>query len=210
MTKQLQINKSSKIKKGMEGMSTAEDLIKVWNKFKSADEPDLTVSWKFHNPEFELYPSKEHPNGVVYIMNLRSLYNPNVPGHWVALIKIHAKNEKYSKIYYYDPFGGILPQRGVDKLDCKYIYESIKKEQNFIGDNSDSCGYYCIMYLLAFIRRNKESHLSNNYQYIIFDKKKKKKYPNGMFVDTQPNNVKFKINYDAIEKELISNLSAQV
>lgn len=199
----------------MKGMSTAEDLLKVWNKFKSDTEPDLIVDWNFHNPEFALYPSKQHPHGVVYIMNLRSLYNPNVPGHWVALIKIHTDTskdskayQKYGKIYYYDPFGGILPQRGVNKLDCRYIYESINKEQNFTGDNSDSCGYYCIMYLLAFLRKNKNTHLSIPHNYVIFDKYPSKNYPTGRFIDTQPNNVKFKINFDAIQKELISNLQS--
>ena len=80
-------------------MSTAEDLLKVWNKFKSDTEPDLIVDWNFHNPEFALYPTKEHPHGVVYIMNLRSLYNPNVPGHWVALIKILILLKIVSKIW---------------------------------------------------------------------------------------------------------------
>lgn len=195
--------------KRMQGMSTADDLVKVWNKFKSADEPDLIVDWNFHNPEYALHQYNEYPHGVVYIMNLRSLYNSKVPGHWIAMIKTYTKpedEEKYGKIYYYDPFGGILPQRGVDKLKCRYIYESIKKEQNFTGENSDSCGYYCIMFLLAFLRRNRKTHLSNSYEYVIFDKYPRKNYPSGMFIDTQPNNVKFKINYDAIEKELVSNL----
>lgn len=199
-------------KHSMKGMSTAEDLVKVWNKFKSADEPDLIVDWNFHNPEYALHQYNEHPHGVVYIMNLRSLYNSKVPGHWIAMIKTYTKpedEEKYGKIYYYDPFGGILPQRGVDKLKCRYIYESIKKEQNFTGENSDSCGYYCIMFLLAFLRRNRKTHLSNSYEYMIFDKFPTKNYPSGRFIDTQPNNVKFQINFDAIEKELVSNLQTE-
>lgn len=201
-------------KHSMKGMSTAEDLVKVWNKFKSADEPDLIVDWNFHNPKYALHQYKEYPHGVVYIMNLRSLYNSKVPGHWVAMIKTYTKpedEEKYGRIYYYDPFGGILPQRGVNKLKCRYIYESIKKEQNFTGENSDSCGYYCIMFLLAFLRRNRKTHLSNSYEYMIFDKNppSQKNYPSGRFIDTQPNNVKFKINFEAIEKELVSNLQTE-
>lgn len=194
--------------KGMEGMSTAEDLIKVWNKFKSANEPDLIVDWNFHNPELSLHQTKDHPHGVVYIMNIRSLYNNQVPGHWVALIRIYNdKPSEYGKIYYYNPFGTILPKIAVEKLDCRYIYESVHKEQNFTGENSESCGYYCIMFLLAFLRRFK------SYEYIVFDKKfikannpDGKNYgQRGRFIDTQPNNVKFKINIDAMEKEISSN-----
>lgn len=198
----------SKPKTGMEGMSTAEDLIKVWNKFKSKTEPDLIVDWNFHNPELSLHQTKDHPHGVVYIMNIRSLYNNQVPGHWVALIRIYNdKPSEYGKIYYYNPFGTILPKIAVEKLDCRYIYESIHKEQNFTGENSESCGYYCIMFLLAFLRRFK------SYEYIVFDKKFVTHYnqngktygQNGRFIDTQPNNVKFKINIDAMEKEISSN-----
>lgn len=196
-------NKSlkSKPKTGMEGMSTAEDLIKVWNKFKSKTEPDLIVDWNFHNPELSLHQTKDHPHGVVYIMNIRSLYNNQVPGHWVALIRIfNEKPSEYGKIYYYNPFGTILPKIAVEKLDCRYIYESVHKEQNFTGENSESCGYYCIMFLLAFLRRFK------SYEYIVFDKKFiSTNNPNGRFIDTQPNNVKFKINIDAMEKEISSN-----
>lgn len=183
-------------KSQMKGMSTAEDLINVWNKFKSDTEPDLIVDWNFHNPELSLHQTKEHPHGVVYIMNVRSLYNANVPGHWVAMIRIYNENpNEYGKIYYYNPFGTILPKIGMNKLKCRYVYESIKKEQNFIGDNSDSCGYYCIMFLLAFLRRFK------SYEYIVFDKKY------NLFIDTQPNNVKFNVNLDAMEKEISSNES---
>lgn len=201
-------SKKSKPKTGMEGMSTAEDLIKVWNKFKSKNEPDLIVDWNFHNPELSLHQTKDHPHGVVYIMNIRSLYNNQVPGHWVALIRIYNdKPSEYGKIYYYNPFGTILPKIAVEKLDCRYIYESVHKEQNFTGENSESCGYYCIMFLLAFLRRFK------SYEYIVFDKKFVTPYTlngktygqEGRFIDTQPNNVKFKINIDAMEKEISSN-----
>ena len=186
--------------KNMKGMSTAEDLIKVWNKFKAPNEPDLIVDWNFRNPEYSLYPTNDHPHGVVYISNLRSLFNPNIGGHWIAMIRIHnTKPDEFGKIYYYDPFGTILVKRGVDKLKCRYIYEACDKEQAFIGDNSDSCGYYCIMFLLAFIRKFK------SYHYIVFDKKYNR------FIDTQPNNVKFKINIEAMEKEITNNeLSAKL
>lgn len=164
----------------MSGMSTADDLIDVWNKFKSNDEPDLIVSWNFINPIDDYKKS-------VYITNLRSLYNPNVPGHWVALVRVGFI------IYYYDPFGTILTKRGTNKLNCRYIYENIIKEQNFIGENSDSCGYYCIMFLLSFIRRFKR------YNYVVFDNKIKR------FVDTVPNNVYIKIDIQHQLKEIVNN-----
>ena len=53
----------------MEGMSSAEELIEVWNKFKSEDEPELVVNWEFQDIE-SLGESNK-----VYIQNLRSLYN---------------------------------------------------------------------------------------------------------------------------------------
>lgn len=164
----------------MKGMSTSNDLIKVWNKFKSIDEPNLIVSWDFINPE-------KQKNEAVYIMNLRSLYNPNIPGHWVALVRVGFI------IYYYDPFGCILTQRGTNKLKCKYIYENVNKEQNFTGTDSDSCGYFCILYLLSFIRKFKK------YDYVIFDNQYKK------FVDTLPNNKYIKINIESMIKEIENN-----
>lgn len=167
-------------KSNMSGMSTADDLIDVWNKFKSNDEPDLIVSWNFINP-IDDYKKN------VYITNLRSLYNPNVPGHWVALVRVGFI------VYYYDPFGTILTKRGTNKLNCRYIYENIIKEQNFIGENSDSCGYYCIMFLLSFIRRFKR------YNYVVFDNKIKR------FVDTVPNNTYIKIDIQHQLKEIVNN-----
>lgn len=167
-------------KSNMSGMSTADDLIDVWNKFKSNDEPDLIVSWNFINPVDDYKKN-------VYITNLRSLYNPNVPGHWVALVRVGFI------IYYYDPFGTILTKRGTNKLNCRYIYENIIKEQNFIGENSDSCGYYCIMFLLSFIRRFKR------YNYVVFDNKIKR------FVDTVPNNKYIKIDIQHQLKEIVNN-----
>lgn len=166
--------------KKISGMSTAADLLNVWNKFKSEDEPDLKVEWNFQNPTL-------NKNEAVYIMNLRSLYNPNVPGHWVALVRVGFI------IYYYDPFGTILTKKGTDLLDCKYIYENIIKEQNFKGENSNSCGYYCIMFLLSFLRRFKY------YNYVVFDNKNKK------FIDTIPNNKKLYIDIPHQEKEIINN-----
>lgn len=164
----------------MSGMSSADDLIEVWNKFKSPDEPELKVEWIFKNP-IEDYKK------TVYIMNLRSLYNPNVPGHWVALVRVGFI------VYYYDPFGTILTKQGTNKLNCRYIYENIIKEQNFIGENSDSCGYYCIMFLLSFIRRFKR------YNYVVFDNKYKR------FIDTIPNNKYIKIDIQHQIKEIENN-----
>lgn len=170
--------------KSMSGMSTAEDLITTWNKFKSKEEPDLKVIWNFTNPE-------EQKNDCVYIMNLRSLYNPTVPGHWVALVRVGFI------IYYYDPFGTILTKVGTDKLKCRYIYENIIKEQNFKGVDSDSCGYYCIMFLLSFLRRFKR------YNYVVFDNKYKK------FIDTIPNNRKLNIDIEHQKKEILNNLQSK-
>ena len=165
---------------GMTGMSSADDLINVWNKFKSKEEPNLKVLWNFQNPVDDYKKS-------VYIMNLRSLYNPKVPGHWVALIRVGFI------VYYYDPFGTILTKLGTKKLNCRYIYENIIKEQNFIGENSESCGYYCIMFLLSFIRRFKR------YNYVVFDNKYKR------FVDTIPNNKYIKIDIQHQIKEIQNN-----
>lgn len=167
-------------KNKMSGMSSADDLLNVWDKFKSPDEPLLKVSWDFINPD-------DNYKDTVYIMNLRSLYNPNVPGHWVALVRVGFI------IYYYDPFGTILTKKGVNKLNCRFIYENIIKEQNFKGENSNSCGYYCIMYLLSFIRRFKK------YNYVIFDNKFKR------FVDTIPNNKFIKIDIEHQVKEIENN-----
>lgn len=164
----------------MSGMSSAEDLINVWNKFKSPSEPELKVFWNFQNPTDNVKDS-------VYIMNLRSLYNSKVPGHWVALIRVGFI------IYYYDPFGTILTKVGTKKLNCKFIYENIIKEQNFIGTDSDSCGYYCIMFLLSFIRKFKK------YNYVIFNNDIKK------FVDTVPNNKFLNIDISHQLKEIENN-----
>lgn len=173
-------------KKNLSGMSSAEDLINVWNKFKSQSEPELKVLWNFQNPTDNYKQS-------VYIMNLRSLYNPNVPGHWVALVRVGFI------IYYYDPFGTILTKVGTNKLNCLYIYENVIKEQNFIGTDSDSCGYYCILFLLSFIRKLKK------YNYVVFNNKIKK------FVDTIPNNRYIHIDIPHQIKEIENNiLSAKV
>ena len=171
-------------KLSLSGMSSADDLIEVWNKFKSVDEPNLKVYWNFQNPDDSIKDS-------VYIMNLRSLYNPNVPGHWVALIRVGFI------IYYYDPFGTILTKRGTKKIKCKYIYENIIKEQNFIGRDSDSCGYYCILFLLSFIRRFKQ------YNYVIFNNEIKK------FVDTIPNNKFIRIDINHQIKEIENNILSE-
>lgn len=168
----------------MNGMSTERDLKEVWDKFKSNDEPELIVNWNFTNPDKSI---KE----AVYIMNLRSLYNPNIPGHWVALIRIGFI------VYYYDPFGTILTKRGTNKINARYIYENVNKEQNFKGVNSDSCGYYCILFLLGFVRRFKK------YEYVIFDNKFKR------FVDTQPNNQVIKMNIPAMITEITNNEASE-
>ena len=172
------------IKKPLSGMSSGDDLISVWNKFKSDDEPNLKVCWNFTNPE-------ENKDKTVYIMNLRSLYNPNVPGHWVALIRLNFI------VYYYDPFGTILTKEGTDKIKCRYIYENIVKEQNFKGVDSNSCGYYCIMFLLSFIRRFKR------YNYVIFDNEYKR------FIDTQPNDKKLYIDIEHQKKEILNNIQSK-
>lgn len=169
--------------KKLSGMSTADDLINVWDKFKSPEEPNLKVLWNFQNPD-------EGVKDSVYIMNLRSLYNPNIPGHWVALVRVGFI------VYYYDPFGTILTKRGTNKLNCKYIYENVVKEQNFIGVDSDSCGYYCILFLLSFIRRLKK------YNYVIFNNDIKK------FVDTIPNNRYIKIDIPHQIKEIENNIAS--
>lgn len=175
---------TNKNKSTLSGMSTGEDLINVWNKFKSKEEPGLKVFWNFQNPE-------ENKDKYVYIMNLRSLYNPNVPGHWVALVRIGFI------VYYYDPFGTILTKQGTDKIKCSYIYENIIKEQNFKGIDSNSCGYYCIMFLLSFLRRFKR------YNYVVFDNNHKK------FIDTIPNNVKLYIDIEHQKKEILNNIESK-
>lgn len=184
--------------KHIKGMSTADDLIASWNKFKSDTEPRLVVSWMFKNPEYAINSDKP----TVYIMNLRSLYNPHVPGHWIAMIKVdsHDFKNEYSKIYYYDPFGTILASRGVKKLNCRYILENVTKEQNFTGDNSDSCGYYCILWLLSWLR-NKRSE--SKYQYVLFDKKY------GRFTDSTPNDRLIRMNINAMKTELMNNKLAK-
>lgn len=179
--------------KSLSGMSKGEDLIGVWNKFKSDKEPDLVVLWDFQDPKYAINDEKS----CVYIMNIRSLYNRNLPGHWVALIKVRSNNGKFDKIYYYDPFSCILVKRGTDKLKCRYIYENLIKEQNFTGKDSDSCGYYCILFLLSWIRRTKY------YRYAVFDNERKK------FVDTIPNNKYIKINFEAMDKEILNNIAAE-
>ena len=174
----------NKNKSTLSGMSTANDLINVWNKFKSTNEPQLKVLWDFTNPE-------EDNRECVYIMNLRSLYNPNVPGHWVALVRVGFI------VYYYDPFGTILTKLGTDKIKCRYIYENIVKEQNFKGVDSDSCGYYCIMFLLSFLRKFKR------YNYVVFDNNYKK------FIDTIPNNKKLFIDIEHQKKEILNNIESK-
>lgn len=188
--------------KQIKGMSNADDLISVWNKFKSDNEPNLIVNWNFTNPDKPVR-SDGSGNGYVYIMNLRSLYNPKVPGHWVAMIRLDSSsnnksNENYSKIYYYDPFGTILSKRGVDKLDCRYILENVTKEQNFNGENSDSCGYFCILWLLSWLRNG---YKYNKYDYVLFDKKYNR------FTDTTPNDRYIKMNLKAMETELVNNIN---
>lgn len=171
----------------MKGMSSAQDLVNVWNKFKSDSEPDLKVNWNFSDI------SDMRESHCVFIQNLRSLYNPSVPGHWVACVRVGFV------YYYYDPFGTILTKRGVNKFKHgSYIYESIKKEQNFTGDNSDSCGYYCIFYLLNFIRRFKK----RAYDYVVFN------INNGKFVDTVPSDKKIYPNIEAMKIEIENNMKA--
>lgn len=180
----------------LSGMSNGEDLVEVWNKFKSPDEPSLEVKWNFENPK---YAVNDDVKPTIYIMNLRSLYNNKVPGHWIAMIRVKSHNKDYDKIYYYDPFGTILPKIGSNVLKARYIYENLVKEQNFKGVDSDSCGYFCILFLLSWIRRTKY------YNYAVFDNKYKK------FIDTIPNNKYIKINLDAMEKELVNNeMSAKI
>ena len=201
--KYTQLNKPSNyqkyggVPKQIKGMSNADDLISVWNKFKSDNEPDLIVNWNFTNPDKPVR-SNDGSKGYVYIMNLRSLYNPKVPGHWVALIRLDTE-PNYSKIYYYDPFGTILSKRGVNKLDCRYILENVTKEQNFNGENSDSCGYYCILWLLSWLRNG---YKNNKYDYVLFDKKYNR------FTDTTPNDRYIKMNLNAMETELANNIQS--
>ena len=170
----------------MKGMSTGEDLIEVWNKFKSEDEENLIVNWDFQ----DIKPRSE---GFVYIQNLRSLYNKDVPGHWVACVR------EGSIMYYYDPFGCILPKRGVDKLkDVKFIYESLTHDQSFKGENSTSCGYYCIFFLLNFIRKFKKPA-----PYAVFS------VEYGKFIDTDPNDKYIKVNIESMKTEIENNISCE-
>lgn len=169
-------------------MSSANDLINVWNKFKSEKEPALKVNWEFSDID------DMNKSNCVYIQNLRSLYNPNVPGHWVACVRIGFV------YYYYDPFGTILTKRGVNKFKSgSYIYESITKEQNFTGTDSDSCGYYCIFYLLNFIRNFRK----NKYSYVVFNIKANK------FVDTVPSDKKIYPNLNAMKLEIENNIQSK-
>lgn len=171
----------------MEGMSSAEDLINVWNKFKSEDEPNLVVNWEFSDIE----NLKDSHN--VYIQNLRSLYNKDVPGHWVACVRTGGI------YYYYDPFGCILPKRGVEVFkDASYIYESLNQDQNFTGENCESCGYFCIFYLLNFLRKFKKS----GYRYAVFQVSSQK------FIDTIPNYKPINIDIERMEKEIENNEQA--
>ena len=165
-------------------MSTADDLKNVWNKFKSPEEPNLEVYWNLQNPKFQY----DGDNPTVYIMNLRSIYNPDLPGHWIAMVRTSPTD-----VFYYDSFGSILTKRGIKNIDTRYLYENVIKEQNFIGENSDSCGYYCILFLLAFIRGFKK------YRFVVFDKKLDK------FITTIPDDHYIKINFDAIKTEIANN-----
>ena len=166
----------------MKGMSTGEDLIEVWNKFKSNDEEELIVNWEFQD-------IKTRGDGYVYIQNLRSLYNPDVPGHWVACVR------EGKIIYYYDPFGCSLTKRGVEKFkDCAFIYESLKQEQSFTGENSTSCGYYCILFLLNFIRRFRKP---TTYAVFAVDY--------GKFIDTDPNDKYIKVDTNKMKEEIENN-----
>lgn len=168
----------------MEGMSSAEDLINVWNKFKSDDEPNLVVNWEFSDIE-NLKDSHK-----VYIQNLRSLYNKDVPGHWVACVRTGGI------YYYYDPFGCILTKRGVEVFkDASYIYESLNQDQNFTGENCESCGYFCIFYLLNFLRKFKKS----GYRYAVFQVSSQK------FIDTIPNYKPINVDIERMEKEIENN-----
>ena len=113
------------------------------------------------------------------------------------MVRIHnTKPDEFGKIYYYDPFGTILASRGVKKLNCRFILENVTKEQNFTGDNSDSCGYYCILWLLSWLR-NKRSE--SKYQYVLFDKKYNK------FTDSTPNDRLIRMNINAMKTELMNN-----
>lgn len=170
----------------MKGMSSGEDLIEVWNKFKGKDEEQLIVNWEFQD-------IKSRSEGYVYIQNLRSLYNKDVPGHWVACVR------EGKIIYYYDPFGCILVQRGVDKFtDCAFIYESLKHDQPFTGENSTSCGYYCIFFLLNFIRKFRKPA-----PYAVFAVQYEK------FIDTDPNDQYIKVNVEGMRDEIENNLSCE-
>lgn len=172
----------------MKGMSSAEELIEVWNKFKSEDEPELVVNWEFQDIE-NLGDSNK-----VYIQNLRSLYNSDVPGHWVACVRTGVI------YFYYDPFGCILVKRGVKAFkEAGYIYESLNQEQNFTGENSESCGYFCIFYLLNFVRKFRRA----GYNYAIFETSKER------FIDTIPAEKYIKINFDKMEEEITNNMSVE-
>lgn len=167
-------------------MSSAEELIEVWNKFKSEDEPELVVNWEFQDIE-SLGESNK-----VYIQNLRSLYNSQVPGHWVACVRTGII------YFYYDPFGCILVKRGVKMFkDAGYIYESLNQDQNFTGENSDSCGYFCIFYLLNFVRKFRRA----GYQYVVFETNKQR------FIDTIPAEKHINVNIEKMEEEITNNLS---
>ena len=172
----------------MKGMSSAEELVQVWNKFKADDEPELVVNWQFQDIE-SLGESNK-----VYIQNLRSLYNSDVPGHWVACVRTGMI------YYYYDPFGCILTKRGVDCFkEAGFIYESVSQDQNFTGENSDSCGYFCIFYLLNFIRKFKRA----GYYYVVFQ------VNNERFVDTIPAEKYIKMDLGKMEEEITNNLSSE-
>ena len=195
--------------KQMTGLSTAESLIEVWNKWKSDREPDLVVSWEFKFPDETFWNYSTNSPGKVYIMNMRSVYDSKVTGHWTAMILTK------TALYYCDPFGCILTKKHISRLlstkpksftnnpDIKpenihIICESINKVQNFTGQDSDSCGYYCIMFLLSWLRRKQFGY---KYSYVVFDMNTQK------FIDTIPNNRKLRINIDAMVKEIDANSS---
>ena len=81
--------------------------------------------------------------------------------------------------------------------DAGYIYESLNQDQNFTGENSDSCGYFCIFYLLNFVRKFRRA----GYQYVVFETNKQR------FIDTIPAEKHINVNIEKMEEEITNNLS---
>jgi hypothetical protein len=80
-----------------------------------------------------------------YIINLQ---NHNQSGsHWCCFVK--SKN----CIYYFDPFGAVMPQNQLDifKANHENIYYSNIQIQDM---KSILCGYFCILYLYFVSRMN--------------------------------------------------------